>query len=95
MMGRKRRTLAGAMTRSGLSPIIFETSRQAPFLIPMAISIGFGILFATPSILVIVPSIRSSRTSPRSAEGSSARRRSSARRETRRRAGQPQSGRLL
>lgn len=42
-------------TFGGLAPIIFETSRQAQFLIPMAISIGFGILFATPIILVFVP----------------------------------------
>ena len=31
----------------GLMPMIVETSRQARFLIPMAISLGFGILFAT------------------------------------------------
>ncbi|MBL0700644.1 MAG: efflux RND transporter permease subunit [Desulfosarcina sp.] len=41
----------------GLSPMIFETSRQARFLIPMAISLGFGILFATFIILVLVPSL--------------------------------------
>ena len=42
-------------TFGGLSPIIFETSRQSQFLIPMAISLAFGILFATPVILVAVP----------------------------------------
>jgi len=42
-------------TFGGLAPIIFETSRQAQFLIPMAISLAFGILFATPVILLIVP----------------------------------------
>jgi multidrug efflux pump subunit AcrB len=42
-------------TFGGLSPIIFETSRQSQFLIPMAISLAFGILFATPVILLIVP----------------------------------------
>jgi hypothetical protein len=35
--------------------MIFETSRQARFLIPMAISLGFGILFATIITLVLVP----------------------------------------
>lgn len=35
--------------------MIFETSLQARFLIPMAISLGFGILFATLIALVIVP----------------------------------------
>lgn len=42
-------------TFGGLTPIILETSRQAYYLIPMAISLGFGIVFATSIILVIVP----------------------------------------
>lgn len=42
-------------TCGGLAPIITETSRQARFLIPMAISLGFGILFATLITLVLVP----------------------------------------
>ena len=44
-------------TFGGLSPMIFETSRQARFLIPMAISLGYGILFATVITLVLVPSL--------------------------------------
>lgn len=42
-------------TFGGLTPIILETSSQAYQLIPMAISLGFGIVFATSIILVIVP----------------------------------------
>ena len=42
-------------TFGGLAPIILETSSQAHYLIPMAISLGFGIVFATTIILVIVP----------------------------------------
>jgi len=42
-------------TFGGLTPIIVETSRQAYYLIPMAISLGFGIVFATSIILLIVP----------------------------------------
>ena len=42
-------------TFGGLSPMIFETSRQARFMIPMAISLGFGIVFATAITLLIVP----------------------------------------
>jgi multidrug efflux pump subunit AcrB len=42
-------------TFGGLAPIILETSSQAFYLIPMAISLGFGIVFATAIILVIVP----------------------------------------
>ncbi len=41
----------------GLAPIIFESSRQARFLIPVAISLGFGILFATFICLLLVPSL--------------------------------------
>ena len=37
--------------------MIFETSRQARFMIPMAISLGFGILFATAITLVLVPAL--------------------------------------
>ena len=42
-------------TFGGLAPIILETSNQALYLIPMAVSLGFGIVFATSIILVIVP----------------------------------------
>lgn len=44
-------------TFSGLAPMILETSLQARFLIPMAISLGFGIVFATGITLVLVPSL--------------------------------------
>jgi len=44
-------------TFGGLAPMIFETSRQAKFLIPMAISLGFGIVFATFISLLLVPSL--------------------------------------
>jgi multidrug efflux pump subunit AcrB len=42
-------------TFGGLAPMIFETSRQARFMIPMAISLGFGIVFATVITLILVP----------------------------------------
>jgi multidrug efflux pump subunit AcrB len=41
----------------GLLPIIFETSLQAQFVIPMAISLAFGILFGTVITLFLVPSL--------------------------------------
>jgi multidrug efflux pump subunit AcrB len=44
-------------TFGGLAPMIFETSRQARFMIPMALSLGFGIVFATVISLVLVPSL--------------------------------------
>lgn len=44
-------------TFCGLAPMIFETSRQARFLIPMALSLGFGLLFATTITLMLVPSL--------------------------------------
>jgi len=37
--------------------MIFETSIQARFMTPMAISLGFGILFSTLITLVLVPSL--------------------------------------
>lgn len=46
-------------TFGGLAPMIFEKSLQARFMIPMAISLGFGILFATTITLVIVPCLYS------------------------------------
>ncbi len=42
-------------TFGGLAPMIFETSRQARFMIPMAISLGFGIVFGTVITLLIIP----------------------------------------
>jgi len=44
-------------TFGGLAPMMFETSRQARFLIPMALSLGFGIVFATLITLLLVPSL--------------------------------------
>ncbi len=41
----------------GLAPMMFETSAQARFLIPMAISLGYGILFATFLTLILIPSL--------------------------------------
>ena len=38
-------------------PMIQETSPQARFLIPMAISLGFGVLFATIIVLLLVPAL--------------------------------------
>lgn len=42
-------------TFGGLTPILMETTLQAQHLIPMAISLGFGIIFATAIILILVP----------------------------------------
>jgi multidrug efflux pump subunit AcrB len=44
-------------TFGGLMPMILETSRQAKLLIPMAISLGFGIVFATLITLILIPSL--------------------------------------
>ncbi len=44
-------------TFGGLAPMIFEESRQARFLVPMALSLGYGLLFATLITLVLVPSL--------------------------------------
>ncbi|MCB1149896.1 MAG: efflux RND transporter permease subunit, partial [Chlamydiia bacterium] len=47
--------LTSLTTFFGLAPIIFEKTVQARFLIPMAISLGFGVLFSTFITLMIVP----------------------------------------
>jgi len=47
--------LTSVTTIAGLSPLIFETSRQAQFLIPMAIAIAYGIGLATVLTLVLLP----------------------------------------
>ena len=49
--------LTTVTTFGGLAPMIFETSRQARFLVPMALSLGYGILFATFITLLLVPSL--------------------------------------
>ena len=47
--------LTSLTTIAGLTPLIFEKSRQAQFLIPMAISIAYGIALATVLTLVMLP----------------------------------------
>ncbi|MGB5204750.1 MAG: efflux RND transporter permease subunit, partial [Eudoraea sp.] len=47
--------LTSLTTIAGLAPLILEQSRQAQFLIPMAISIAYGIAFATVLTLVMLP----------------------------------------
>jgi multidrug efflux pump subunit AcrB len=63
-------------TFGGLAPMIFETSRQARFLIPMALSLGYGLLFATlitlfivPSLYMVVEDIRRTRIDPEGSPG--------------------------
>lgn len=51
--------LTSITTIAGLSPLIVETSRQAQFLIPMAISIAYGIGIATILTLVMLPMLLS------------------------------------
>jgi len=49
--------LTSLTTFLGLMPLLFEKSVQAQFLIPMATSLAFGILFATIITLFLVPSL--------------------------------------
>jgi multidrug efflux pump subunit AcrB len=49
--------LTSLTTFFGLIPMIAETSVQARFLIPMAISLGFGVLFVTFVVLLLVPAL--------------------------------------
>jgi multidrug efflux pump subunit AcrB len=55
-MARFRPVLLTSLTTFiGLLPLIFEKSTQAQFLIPMAVSLGFGIMFATFMTLFLIP----------------------------------------
>jgi multidrug efflux pump subunit AcrB len=47
--------LTSLTTFMGLLPLLFEKSTQAQFMIPMAVSLGFGILFATFITLLMIP----------------------------------------
>ncbi|WP_338366052.1 efflux RND transporter permease subunit [uncultured Pseudoalteromonas sp.] len=47
--------LTSITTFAGVLPIMFETSLQAKFVIPMAVSLGFAVMFATLITLILVP----------------------------------------
>ena len=49
--------LTSLTTAFGLMPIMLETSLQAQFVIPMAISMSFGIMFATVITLFLIPAL--------------------------------------
>jgi multidrug efflux pump subunit AcrB len=55
-LSRLRPILLTSLTTSfGLAPLILETSRQAQFLIPLAVSIAYGLMFGTFILLIILP----------------------------------------
>jgi multidrug efflux pump subunit AcrB len=57
---RLRAVLLTSMTTiAGLTPLLFETSLQAQFLIPMAVTISFGLAFATLLVLLVIPALLS------------------------------------
>ncbi|MGB2108439.1 MAG: efflux RND transporter permease subunit [Marinobacter vinifirmus] len=51
--------LTSLTTIGGLLPLLFETSLQAQFLIPMATSIAFGLGLATFLVLLVIPALLS------------------------------------
>jgi multidrug efflux pump subunit AcrB len=61
ILGTKQRfrpiLLTSLTTFLGVYPLIMETSLQAQFLIPLAVSIGYGVLFGTAIIVLTVPAI--------------------------------------
>jgi multidrug efflux pump subunit AcrB len=64
--------LTTATTALGLMPMLFETSIQAQFLIPMAVSLATGIVFASVIILFLVPALIVIREDLRRKQGSQA-----------------------
>ncbi len=61
LQGAQRRFRAILLTTlttfAGLTPLLLEKSLQARFMIPMAISLAFGVLFATVITLVLLPAL--------------------------------------
>lgn len=55
--------LTSLTTIGGLTPLLFETSLQAQFLIPMATSIAFGLAYSTLLVLFVIPALLSGRAS--------------------------------
>ena len=51
--------LTSLTTIGGLLPLMFETSLQAQFLIPMATSIAFGLALSTFLVLLVIPALLS------------------------------------
>ncbi|ROR32729.1 efflux RND transporter permease subunit [Inmirania thermothiophila] len=51
--------LTSLTTIAGLTPLLFETSVQAQFLIPMALAISSGLAFTTVLVLVVIPALLS------------------------------------
>ncbi|WP_455206114.1 efflux RND transporter permease subunit [Kaarinaea lacus] len=51
--------LTSLTTIAGLTPLLFETSLQAQFLIPMAVTISFGLAFSTLLVLLVMPAFLS------------------------------------
>ena len=49
--------LTSLTTFLGVAPLVFERSLQAQFLVPIAASLGFGIVFATVVLMMIVPAL--------------------------------------
>ena len=49
--------LTSLTTFLGVAPLVFERSLQAQFLIPMAASLAFGIVFATAILMLLVPAL--------------------------------------
>jgi multidrug efflux pump subunit AcrB len=49
--------LTSLTTFLGFAPLIFETSPQARLLVPLAVSLGFGLVFATAILMMVVPAL--------------------------------------
>ena len=49
--------LTSVTTFAGVAPLIFETSTHAQHLVPLAVSVGFGVLIATVLLMLVVPAL--------------------------------------
>jgi multidrug efflux pump subunit AcrB len=49
--------LTSLTTFLGFTPLIFENSPQAQLLVPLAVSLGFGVVFATAILMMVIPAL--------------------------------------
>ncbi len=61
--------LTSVTTFVGVAPLVFETSTHAQHLVPLAASVGFGVLIATALLMLVVPALLAAQSQARSTIG--------------------------
>ena len=61
--------LTSMTTFLGVAPLVFETSTHAQHLVPLAASVGFGVLIATALLMLVVPALLAVQSAVRAGRG--------------------------